>query len=249
VTELSARPFNVSEHHPLSTEAGPPRLDAWDIHVWCSARHRVASSDAFKRHVLSHYAEVAPEDWQFGIGEQGKPYLVDAPRALDFNVSHSGEWLVCAVTAGTAVGVDIEEAVSTRDVMTLARRFFRAEEVAALARCDAPDQCDQFYDLWTLKESAVKARGEQLLFGLDSRGFALARQSGPVHSGTGIALTTAGDPAAAQYMLLDLLPGYRLAICWLPDTPLQPQLRVFDGSDSGRVRALHRPLRACSWLN
>ena len=249
MTESSARPFNASEHLPLSTLAGLSRLDVRDVHVWCSQRDRVASSDAFKRRVLSHYADMAPEDWQFDVGEQGKPYLWDAPLALDFNVSHSGEWLVCAVTAGIPVGVDVEEAVPTRDVMTLARRFFREEEVAALAERSAAEQCERFYDLWTLKESAVKARGEQLLFGLDARGFALTGQRHPMRSCAGIALTTAKDYPAAQYMLLDLVPGYRLAICWLPDTPLQPALQVFDASGPDSVRALDRPLRACSWMN
>lgn len=249
MTESSARPSNASEHHLLSTLAGPSRLDVRDIHVWCCQRERAAGSDAFKRRVLSHYAEVAPEDLQFGIGEQGKPYLVDAPRELDFNVSHSGEWLVCAVTAGIPVGVDVEEAVPTRDVMTLARRFFREEEVAALAERGAAEQCERFYDLWTLKESAVKARGEQLLFGLDARGFALTYKSHPMRSCAGIALTTADDSPAAQYMLLDLVPGYRLAICWLPNTPLQLALQVFDGSNAGSVRTLDPPLRACSGMN
>ncbi|CAA0126201.1 4'-phosphopantetheinyl transferase Sfp [Halioglobus japonicus] len=237
MTELSARPFSVSERYPVRRQAGRWFLDERDIHVWRSSREQVSSSDAFKRRVLSRYAEVAPEDWQFGVGKQGKPYLLDAPCALDFNVSHSGEWLVCAVTAGTPVGVDVEEAKSTRDVMTLAQRFFREEEVAALAACRAAEQCDRFYDLWTLKEAAVKARGEQLLFGLDSRGFALAPPAG-------IALTTPGDGTTAQYLLLDLLPGYRLAICWLPETQLQAKLQVFDCCDSGAVRAQQPPLRA-----
>ncbi|MBK6512421.1 MAG: 4-phosphopantetheinyl transferase family protein [Haliea sp.] len=52
----------------------------------------------------------------------------------------------------------------------LARRFFRAEEVAALASCGPGQQRDRFYDLWTLGESAVKAPGWRGV-GSWSRGF------------------------------------------------------------------------------
>jgi phosphopantetheinyl transferase len=247
VTELSARTFSASDLHLARRRAGRFCLDEQAVHVWLCLRNRIASSDEFKRQVLSRYAEVRPADWQFGLGEQGKPHLVDTSLALDFNLSHSGDWLACAVTAGAPVGVDIEECKPGRNVMTLARRFFREEEVAALESCNDAGQGDRFYDFWTLKESAVKARGGVLVSGLDSRGFALVFNSDPVSGHGGIALTTPDGAGTAQYCLLDPLPGYRLAICWLPDTPLQPKLQAFELCDSGVSRALNLPLRASTW--
>lgn len=217
------------------------------MHVWLCLRDRIASSDEFKRQVLSRYADVNPADWQFGLGEQGKPHLCDASYSLDFNLSHSGDWLACGVTAGSPVGVDIEECKPGRNVMTLARRFFRDEEVVALESCNDADRVDRFYDLWTLKESAVKARGGMLVPGLDSRGFTVAFESDSVPERGEIALTTPGDATTAHYGLLDPLPGYRLAICWLPGASLQPDLRVFELFERGESRALKLPLRASNW--
>jgi phosphopantetheine--protein transferase-like protein len=249
VTELSARTFSVSD--PQLAPRGEQRLylGEQDVDIWLCSHDRVANSDEFKRRVLSRYAEVVPADWQFAIGEHGKPCLVDAAHALDFNLSHSGDWLACAVTAGAPVGVDIEACKPKRDVMTLARRFFREEEVASLESCDSAGQRDQFYDFWTLKESAVKARGGVLVSGLDTRGFALTYKRGIAFEQRHIALTTPDEVVTAQYCLLDPSPGYRLAICWLPAAPLQPQLRVFELCESGVCRTINLPLRASTWLD
>jgi len=122
----------------------------------------VAGSDQFQREVLSRYANVAPADWRFSRGEHGKPGLLDSPRPLDFNLSHSGDWLACAITAGTAVGLDIEYCDPDRDVLKLARRFFQTHEIAALQACNREEQTARFYDYWTLKEARERS-GEILM--------------------------------------------------------------------------------------
>lgn len=247
MTKLSASASSASDPHAAVLRAGRRCLGAQDVHVWLCLRGRIASSDTFKRHVLSHYAEVMPADWEFSHGEQGKPYLTDFAHALDFNLSHSGDWLACAVTAGTPVGVDVEQCHPQRDVMTLARRFFRAEEVAALASRDPGQQRDHFYDLWTLKESAVKARGGVLVSGLDSRGFAVELDKDSASGHGTITLTTPDDHGAAHYCLLRTQLDYRLALCWLPYVPLLPKVQVFELCDGDLVNTCEQPLLASTW--
>ena len=248
MTGSSAKAFSASDSSPGSLREGVPSLGAQDVHLWLCSRDRVTDSDEFKRLVLSRYASVEPSDWQFSLNVQGKPGLVGSAHALDFNLSHTGDWLVCAVTAGTPVGVDLEFCNPDREVMKLARRFFRQEEVAALQACSKDRQGDQFYDFWTLKEAAVKARGEALVPGLESRGFALTYRAGSVLEGGRITVTTPDDADTAHYGLLDPLPQYRLAICWLPGVPLKPQLQLFELSEGGEVAELIVPLRASTWL-
>ena len=246
MTGSSASAFNASD-----TSASDPRgelaaLGLRDVHLWLCSRDRVASSDDFKRRVLSRYAAVAPGDWQFTSNAGGKPVLAGAACALDFNLSHSGDWLACAVTGGTPVGVDLEYCHPDRATMKLARRFFRQEEVAALQDCSEALQRDRFYDYWTLKEAAVKARGQTLVPGLQARGFELTFPAGP-ESGTGrIAVTTEAMADAAHYCLLDPLAAYRVAICWLPATPVLPQLQVFELRAGEEVMELIVPVRASS---
>jgi 4'-phosphopantetheinyl transferase len=209
----------------------------------------VANSDQFKRDVLSRYANVAPADWRFSHGEHGKPGLLDSPLPLDFNLSHSGDWLACAVTAGTAVGLDIEYCDPARDVMKLARRFFQTPEIAVLQACDAAEQTARFYDYWTLKEARIKARGEALGQGLESAGFHLDF-SGGAEGVTGpgeIREDPEGLATRACYCLLEPAADYRLAICWLPPAAVLPRLRLFElGGADQPAREFSQPLRAAS---
>ena len=152
--------MTASSASPSSGSELPLALEARDLHLWVCRARAVPDSLALARAVLSRYAAPESGAWRFEKGCHGKPALVGAPRPLDFNLSDSGDWRVCAVTAGTAVGVDLEHGDSRRDVMKLARRFYDPAEVAALEAC-APtgEQRARFYDFWTLKEARVKAQG------------------------------------------------------------------------------------------
>ncbi len=216
------------------------------MHLWLCPRDQFSSSDEFKRWVLARYVGVAPPDLQFVLKEHGKPALAGAAHALDFNLSHSGDWLACAVTAGTPVGVDLEFCDPKRVSMKVARRFFRKEEVAVLEACSGARRADQFYDFWTLKEAAVKARGEALAPGLASHGFELTFPAGEERVSGCIAVTAPDVDDTALYGLLDPQPGYRLAICWLPEKHLLPQLGIFELCEGGTVTERVVPLRASS---
>jgi phosphopantetheinyl transferase len=241
VTASSARPSSGSEP--------PLALEARDLHLWVCRARAVADSLTLARAVLSRYAGAEPGAWRFEKGCHGKPALVGAPRPLDFNLSDSGDWRVCAVTAGTAVGVDLEHSDSRRDVMKLARRFYDPAEVAALEACaPAGEQRSRFYDYWTLKEARVKAQGLALGPALASLVFELDFPAGaPGEGGAGtISEAVPGEPLGAHYCLLDLAPGYRLATCWLKPAGILPRLRLFHWCPAAGARPLVRPLRAAS---
>jgi phosphopantetheinyl transferase len=240
----------LKEGPPDVSEALLP-LGKQELHLWLCCKHAIANSDQFKREVLSHYAPVAPGDWCFEQGENGKPRLENPPRPLDFNLSHSGDWLACAVTAGTAVGVDLECCDPRRDVMKLALRFFRAAEIAALQACPLEQQLERFYDYWTLKEARVKCRGAALGQELEATGFQLGGASAQaVESGL---MRIAQDPPdnefSAHYCLLQPLPGYRLATCWLlPKGVSDPSLHMYQlhGHEGGSLARLPERLLAVS---
>jgi 4'-phosphopantetheinyl transferase len=217
-----------------------------DLHLWLCPRDRLSSSDEFKRCVLARYAGVAPSDLQFVLNDHGKPTLVAAAHTLDFNLSHSGDWLACAVTAGTPVGVDLEFCDPRRASMKVARRFFRKEEVAVLEACSEVQWADRFFDFWTLKESAIKARGEALAPGLASYGFELTFPAGEEGESGRIAATAPDVVNTALYGLLEPLPDYRLALCWLPERQQLPRLGIFELREGGAVTERVVPLRASS---
>lgn len=218
-------------------------LDGGDVHLWLCLR-RAASSDTFKRHVLSNYAAVAPCDWRFTVNGNGKPEIVNAPLPLQFNLSDSGDWLVCAVTAGAAVGVDLEYCDLKRDVLKLARRCFSSAELADLQACGEFEQYQRFYDYWTLKEASIKSRGGSLGRELETTAFALAS---PGASSSAVEAVIQAVPANHDYCcLLNPVPGYRLAVCKSGGAKLQPCLRLFNVDHDHTVEELPILLRASS---
>jgi len=132
-----------------------------EVHLWL-CRPGTAGPESLLRECLSRYVPCPPARWRFTRNPNGKPAVAAAPRPLAFNLSHSNGWLAIAVTAGAPVGVDIEYCDPRRDVLRLARRYFHPGEVAALEQRDAAGRRALFYDLWTLKEARIKARGGAL---------------------------------------------------------------------------------------
>jgi phosphopantetheinyl transferase len=249
VTESSARPSSVSKATEGACSGGQLSLQEQDLHLWRCPARTVASSDDFKRRILSHYAAVAPREWCFEVGDRGKPKLAgpDLPeqlQSLQFNLSHSRDWLVCAISGAASVGVDLEYCDPGRDTRKLAHRFFHPDEVATIDVCDAAGHVDRFYDYWTLKEARVKASGEALALALDSSSFEL---SFPVPGGSGAIATRAPDSATTvQYLLWDLPAGFRLALCRIGDLALPPCLRLLELREEGVAAEFEASLRATS---
>jgi 4'-phosphopantetheinyl transferase len=88
----------------------------------------------------------------FERGRRGKPSLADrAP----FNITHAGDYAVLALAQRT-VGVDLER-FRPIDWRRIAERFFHPVEQEYLARSLEPEK--DFFRIWTLKESYLKAEG------------------------------------------------------------------------------------------
>jgi len=122
-------------------------------------RHDALITRAFIRDLLSYYADIAPQDWQFDKGEKDKPEVVNAPMPLRFNISHTKNLIVCAVTLTDDIGCDVENTSRTNDVLAIAERYFSAKETTELFSLPGEQQRNRFFDYWTLKESYIKAWG------------------------------------------------------------------------------------------
>lgn len=107
------------------------------------------NSEAFCKKILRERYGADPELLR---GGNGKPYLANSP--LKISVSHSGELLAVAV-GECEVGLDIE---LKREI----QRF------SMLSRMDERERKEDFFRLWTAKESYVKYRGSTLAHMLKS---------------------------------------------------------------------------------
>lgn len=88
-------------------------------------------------------------------GEFGKPYFSEN-EDFKFNISHSGEWAVIAVS-DCEIGIDIEKIAKLRT--GVAKRVLSEQEKQQFFKLDIKTQQQRFYDYWVLKESIVKTTG------------------------------------------------------------------------------------------
>lgn len=109
----------------------------------------------------------APVDIVYRYGAGGKPDFAD--RALHFSLSHSGQYVCCAVDEAQ-IGADIQQMRSIKNRELVERRFSENER-AALEACENDAERERlFYRIWVRKESYAKLTGEGIAVaaGLDT---------------------------------------------------------------------------------
>jgi 4'-phosphopantetheinyl transferase len=135
------------------------------FHFMCD-RRRFLAARGILREILAHYTGTPANGIVFRYGKFGKPALAD-PSSVSFNLSHSADIALCAITSSCPVGVDIERVRPGIDLAGIATRFFSPAENAALWTLPTGHQCQAFFDCWTRKESYIKALGDGLSIPLD----------------------------------------------------------------------------------
>ncbi len=123
--------------------------------------------------LLGRYLDAAPERLEFRYGPQGKPSLPE-DRSLRFNLAHSHDLALLAVTEGREVGIDLEGLRPLADAEQIIARFFSPRERAEFLALPAPERLVAFFRGWTRKEAYIKARGLGFAMPLDAFDVALA---------------------------------------------------------------------------
>ena len=131
-------------------------------------RRRYTVAHTALRLVLSQYANVSASNLNFFASAYGKPFLATAPAGnIQFNLSHSHEVALIAVTEAREIGIDVEWIRKDFAFREVAERFFTEREVAALHSLPDNFQREAFYKCWTSKEAFLKAKGTGLSGQLD----------------------------------------------------------------------------------
>jgi 4'-phosphopantetheinyl transferase len=112
-------------------------------------QRRYLRSHAALRAILANHTDARLD---FAVSGTGKPFLPGAPH-VKFNLSHSREMALVAVTQEVEVGVDVEWIRPMPDYRDIAERFFPPSESA-----EVRDEAD-FFRRWTRLEAVVKACG------------------------------------------------------------------------------------------
>lgn len=140
--------------------------------------------------------------YNFATNTFGKPYLPDVEN-FKFNLSHSEDWVVCAVDENQ-IGIDIEKE-KVLDLQ-IAYQFFTKKE------CDyifslKNHQLPRFFEIWTLKESYIKAVGLGLTIPLNS--FSIILDS----NDSSIGFESESNDTAFYFKKYTIDSLYQLAVC------------------------------------
>jgi 4'-phosphopantetheinyl transferase len=123
------------------------------------------------RNLLAYHLGSLPELIRFQKNDYGKLYLsaenpIHALGTLQFNLSHSGGIVACAVAPKHELGVDVEKV--ERPIFDIVERFFTPDEQRYIFQFPEAKRNSAAYKLWTLKEAYIKAKGQGLAMPLDS---------------------------------------------------------------------------------
>jgi 4'-phosphopantetheinyl transferase len=135
-----------------------------DRYLFEKHRRRFTVARAALRSVLADYLDCAAQDVSFEYEAQGKPRLNPTMHAsgLRFNISHSADQAIIALTANRDLGVDVERIRPMENYRSLAERYFSEFEATELLRLPDEVQLASFFWTWTRKEAYLKARGTGL---------------------------------------------------------------------------------------
>ena len=127
-------------------------------------RRRYITARGTLRLLLGRCLNRAPGALEFRYGAHGKPALSPAASAspLFFNLSHTADLALCAITRLAPVGIDLERRRPDLGVEELIALVCAPAEAAALAALPPPLRRERFYRYWTRKEAYCKARGDGL---------------------------------------------------------------------------------------
>ena len=119
-------------------------------------KKRTVVGDMLARTAIAKWCQVPAQSIVFGKNNYGKPFAKDL--AVEFNVSHSGDLVVCAVS-NHPVGIDVEQIRPMRD--SVAKRICSQAELEYLSdvAVDEEVRLNRFYEIWTGKEAYCKCVG------------------------------------------------------------------------------------------
>ena len=121
-------------------------------------RKRYSVTRALLKIILGNVINKDPLDIDFTYNAHGKPLLKNHTTVY-FNVSHSAELGLIAVSDLPCLGVDIEKHRTRIDCVKLAKRFFSENEQISFLKLADSQKTEGFFYGWTRKEALIKALG------------------------------------------------------------------------------------------
>jgi 4'-phosphopantetheinyl transferase len=153
---------SLAEEQALLTLLSDDERERADRFIAPKHRHRFIIAHGILRQLLSVYLDQQAASIKFAYSQYQKPMLADLDtHCLQFNLSHSEDFVVYAFAQQSEIGIDIE-IIRDELKMDIAERFFSPAEIIALKALPLNEQTTGFYRLWSRKEAVIKANGKGL---------------------------------------------------------------------------------------
>jgi 4'-phosphopantetheinyl transferase len=178
-------------------------------------RNRYIAGRGALRAILAQYLDTGAAGLRFGYQENGKPTLIENYAGIHFNLAHTEDLALVAVTRIGLVGVDVECVRPIKNVDELVARFFSPRESESFQKVSDERKPAAFFNLWTRKEAMLKATGEGI-----TRSLSLVEVSFlPGEAARVVAIS--GDAKAGElWCLKEMMPakGFAAAVAAQPET-------------------------------
>lgn len=180
------------------------------------------------RRLLGEYLGETPQKVEILYGLWGKPCL-PKEKALSFNLSHSGDYTLYALTQRYEVGVDVEYIDETLGLEDMARNIFSIKELSHWYALPSEEKVRVFFKFWVSIEAFLKASGKgwlenkQILALAETNDFKQEQSSGLLKNGK-----------IAYPYYFESIPGYASALC-IEGPPMTPIHYTWDKDFSYRT--------------
>lgn len=172
---------------PWQTITSQPALAPGEIHLWrldlapdallttqtlspeelgryASYRNSAAAASFLQartllRRILSGYLRINPESLKLGTLAEGKPVIQEPATPIEFNLSHTADLGILAVSHTIPVGVDIEKPRQVSNPLGIAQRVLGNKVTAALLAAPDEHKSHMFLRAWTAMEARQKSLG------------------------------------------------------------------------------------------
>lgn len=169
-----------------------------------SDQDRYVFSHGLLRTILGGYLCCDPMQLNFNTNQYGKPYLNSllSGTEIRFNLSHSCDMMLVAISCGIEVGIDIEYMREIEHARDIVNQYFSSHERQILSDLPPTELRDAFYTFWTAKEAFLKGVGKGLSYPLDRFSILFSRTTndGSVYISNGLFDTI-------NWTVLRLFPG------------------------------------------
>ena len=143
--------------------------------------------------------DIVYRDENIASNKWGKPYLKDYPD-VKYSISHTDGYIACVISDNMPVGIDVERIRDFNEYA--ARRVCDDAERQYIYSSHNPNR--EFFKLWTLKESYIKAIGKGLSSPMKKANFILTKDE-----------RVKSNILGCRFALLEDEADYITAVCYL----------------------------------